>query len=65
MILLSFEKQEEQRAAHTTKIRKNRKEESPVLEKEIKEIDFRACRLNYDQTIAQPNFFDELPSQKE
>ena len=33
------------------------------LEKEIKEIDFE-LQINYDQTIAQPNFFDEYQAKK-
>ena len=33
------------------------------LEKEIKEMDFE-LQINYDQTIAQPNFFDEYQAKK-
>jgi ATP-binding cassette subfamily F protein 3 len=57
----SFEKQKEQRAAQQ-KIEKVEKKIAR-LEKEIKEIDFE-LEIEYDKTIAQPNFFDNYQAKK-
>jgi len=57
----SFEKQKEQRAAQQ-KIEKVEKKIAR-LEKEIKEIDFE-LEIEYDKTIAQPNFFDHYQAKK-
>lgn len=57
----SFEKQKEQRAAQQ-KIEKVEKKITR-LEKEIKEIDFE-LEIEYDKTIAQPNFFDNYQAKK-
>ena len=57
----SFEKQKEQRAAQQ-KIEKIEKKIAR-LEKEIKEIDFE-LEIEYDKTIAQPNFFDNYQAKK-
>lgn len=57
----SFEKQKEQRAAQQ-KIEKIEKKIAR-LEKEIKEIDFE-LEIEYDKTIAQPNFFDHYQAKK-
>ena len=35
-----------------------------ILEKEIKDLDFE-LEINYDETIAQSNFFDHYTSKKE
>ena len=56
-----YEKQKETRAAQQ-KLEKTEKRIAR-LEKEIKEIDFE-LQINYDQTIAQPNFFDEYQAKK-
>ena len=56
-----YEKQKETRAAQQ-KLEKTEKRIAR-LEKEIKEIDFE-LQINYDQTIAQPNFFDEYQVKK-
>ena len=56
-----YEKQKETRAAQQ-KLEKTEKRIA-LLEKEIKEIDFE-LQINYDQTIAQPNFFDEYQAKK-
>ena len=55
------QKQKETRAAQQ-KLEKTEKRIAR-LEKEIKEIDFE-LQINYDQTIAQPNFFDEYQVKK-
>jgi len=57
----SFEKQKEQRAAQQ-KIEKTEKKIAR-LEKVIKEIDFE-LEIEYDKTIAQPNFFDNYQAKK-
>lgn len=57
----SFEKQKEQRAAQQ-KIEKVEKKIAR-LEKKIKEIDFD-LEIEYDKTIAQPNFFDNYQAKK-
>ena len=57
----SFEKQKEQRAAQQ-KIEKVEKKIAR-LEKKIKEIDFD-IEIEYDKTIAQPNFFDNYQAKK-
>jgi len=57
----SFEKQKEQRAAQQ-KIEKIEKKIAR-LEKVIKEIDFE-LEIEYDKTIAQPNFFDNYQAKK-
>jgi ATP-binding cassette subfamily F protein 3 len=57
----SFEKQKEQRAAQQ-KIEKVEKKIAR-LEKEIKEIDIE-LEIEYDKTIAQPNFFDNYQAKK-
>ncbi len=57
----SFEKQKEQRAAQQ-KIEKVEKKIAR-LEKKIKEIDFE-LEIEYDKTIAQPNFFDNYQAKK-
>ena len=56
-----YEKQKETRAAQQ-KLEKTEKRIAR-LEKEIKEIDFE-LQINYEQTIAQPNFFDEYQAKK-
>ena len=56
-----YEKQKETRAAQQ-KLEKTEKRIAR-LEKEIKEIDFE-LQINYDQTIEQPNFFDEYQAKK-
>ena len=56
-----YEKQKENRVAQQ-KLEKTEKRIAR-LEKEIKEIDFE-LQINYDQTIAQPNFFDEYQVKK-
>ena len=56
-----YEKQKETRAAQQ-KLEKTEKRIAR-LEKEIKEIDFE-LQINYDQTIAKPNFFDEYQAKK-
>jgi len=56
-----YEKQKETRAAQQ-KLEKTEKRIA-CLEKEIKEIDFE-LQINYDQTISQPNFFDEYQVKK-
>ena len=56
-----YEKQKETRAAQQ-KLEKTEKRIA-LLEKEIKEIDFE-LQINYEQTIAQPNFFDEYQAKK-
>ena len=56
-----YEKQKETRATQQ-KLEKTEKRIAR-LEKEIKEIDFE-LQINYDQTIAQPNFFDEYQAKK-
>jgi ATP-binding cassette subfamily F protein 3 len=55
------QKQKETRAAQQ-KLEKTEKRIAS-LEKEIKEIDFE-LQINYDQTIAQPNFFDKYQVKK-
>ena len=57
----SFEKQKQQRASQQ-KIEKVEKKIAR-LEKEIKEIDFE-LEIEYDKTIAQPNFFDNYQAKK-
>ena len=56
-----YQKQKKTRAAQ----QKLEKTEKRIvrLEKEIKEMDFE-LQINYDQTIAQPNFFDEYQDKK-
>ena len=56
-----YEKQKETRAAQQ-KLEKTEKRIAR-LEKEIKEIDFE-LQINYEKTIAQPNFFDEYQAKK-
>lgn len=56
-----YKKQKETRATQQ-KLEKTEKKIAR-LEKEIKEIDFE-LQINYDQTIAQPNFFDEYQAKK-
>ena len=56
-----YEKQKETRATQQ-KLEKTEKRIAR-LEKEIKEIDFE-LQINYEQTIAQPNFFDEYQAKK-
>ena len=56
-----YEKQKETRAAQQ-KLEKTEKRIAR-LEKEIKEIDFE-LQINYELTIAQPNFFDEYQAKK-
>ena len=56
-----YQKQKETRATQQ-KLEKTEKRIAR-LEKEIKEIDFE-LQINYDQTIAQPNFFDEYQAKK-
>jgi ATP-binding cassette subfamily F protein 3 len=57
----SFEKQKEQRATQQ-KVEKVEKKIAR-LEKEIKAIDFE-LEIEYDKTIAQPNFFDSYQKKK-
>ena len=57
----SFERQKQARAQQQ-KIEKIEKQIAR-LEKEIKAIDFE-LEINYEQTIAQPNFFDEYQAKK-
>jgi ATP-binding cassette, subfamily F, member 3 len=56
-----YQKQKETRATQQ-KLEKTEKRIAR-LEKEIKEMDFE-LQINYDQTIAQPNFFDEYQAKK-
>jgi ATP-binding cassette subfamily F protein 3 len=57
----SYEKQKQARVQQQ-KIEKLERQIAR-LEKEIKAIDFE-LEINYDQTIAQPNFFDEYQAKK-
>ena len=58
------DKYQKQKKTRATKQKLEKTEKRIVrLEKEIKEMDFE-LQINYDQTIAQPNFFDEYQAKK-